>query len=172
MHKWVALSVAAGEPPHILSGLWAMKNGGRFNFPNRYRTTYISLEPLTAQLESERGVVAPFVHVPIAGNLQRVLRLDDAAVRAYLQLDQAELDAEWRFENAAGRETLTQELGHSAYNTNGIEAIAYPSQMNAGGVCVAVFPDRLTAATSLRIDDPDNVISEEIPDHRMLDRFA
>lgn len=161
LHRFIALALSMGAQLHILSGEWARKNGGRFNFPNRYRTTYLALDPVTALAEAER-VPAPFVHLPIAGTLQHVLHLDDPGITELLQLSPAELQAEWRFPNARGVEVPTQRLGHAAYNARRVEAIAYPSTANPGGVCLAVFTERLRPGSFLEVQDPDSVIRERI----------
>lgn len=161
LHKFIALVLPTGAPLHILTGEWARKNGGRFNFPNRYSTTYLALDPATARIEAER-ILAPFIHLPIAGTLQHVLRLDDQGITRLLQLSPPELQAEWHFPNARGVEVPTQRLGHAAYNAGRIEAIAYPSTANAGGVCLAVFTERLTPGSFLEVQDPDGVIRERI----------
>jgi len=155
------MALSAGTPLHILSGEWACKTGGRFNFPNRYRTTYLALDPVTARVEAER-IVAPFVHFPIAGALQHVLNLGDPDITGLLQLSPAELQADWRFANAKGVETPTQQLGHAAYDERQIEGIAYPSTVNPGGVCLAVFAERITLDSFLEVQDPNGVIRERI----------
>jgi RES domain-containing protein len=120
------MALSSGSPLHILSGLPTKTAGGRFNFPNRFRTTYLALDPITAQIEAER-ITAPYIHVPVVGDLQRVLRLDAPAVTAVLRLTPAELHADWRIPNAHGVETITQQLGHAAYESRRIEAITYPA---------------------------------------------
>jgi RES domain-containing protein len=160
-HKFIALALQAAVPLHVLTGEWARKSGGRFNFPNRYRTTYLALDAATARIEAER-VPAPFVHLPITGTLQHVLHLDDPGIVGTLQLLPPELQAEWHFPNAYGVEVPTQRLGHTAYDAGRIEAIAYPSTVNPGGVCLAVFPERLRPGSFLEVQDPDGMILERI----------
>lgn len=160
-HTFIASALSTGTPLHILTGEWARRNGGRFNFPDRFRTTYLALDEVTARIEAER-VLAPFVHLPIAGSLQRVLRLDDPAIAKLLQLSLPEIQADWRFPNARGIEVPTQRLGHAAYNAGRVEAIAYPSTADPGGICLAVFTERLTPGSFLEIHDPEGVIRERV----------
>lgn len=160
-HRFIASALARGTALHILSGEWARKTGGRFNFPGRFRTTYLSLDPETARVEAER-IDAPFIHIPILGTLQQVLRLDDPAISSLVQISQHELQVEWRLANARGIEVATQQLGQAAYNTGRIEGIAYPSTVNSGGICLAVFSDGLMPGSSLEVQDPEAVIHERI----------
>jgi RES domain-containing protein len=160
-NSFIALARSKGTALHILSGEWARKTGGRLNFPNRYRTAYMALDPVTARVEAER-IVAPYVHVPIVANLQHVLRVDDPAITRLLELSPSELRVEWRTANARGIEVHTQRLGNVSYAARRIEAIAYPSTVNPGGVCVGVFPERLSPGSFLEIQDPDGVIQERI----------
>jgi|ERR1041384_3754978 RES domain-containing protein len=162
LHRYIALALSSGSPLHILSGVPARTAGGRFNLPGRFLTTYLALDAITAQVEAER-ITAPFVHVPVAGDLQAVLRLDDPRVTALLHLTPAELHADWRFPNARGLETTTQKLGHAVYASGRIEGVVYPSNVHPGGVCVAVFPERLLRGSSLKVDDPSRVILEQLP---------
>jgi RES domain-containing protein len=160
-NSFIAAALSKGTALHILTGEWARKTGGRLNFPNRYRTAYLALDAVTARVEAER-IVAPYVHLPIVATLQHVLRLDDPATTARLQLSPLELQAEWRIENARGVEVPTQRLGNVAYAARRIEAIAYPSTVNSGGVCIGVFTERLSPGSFLEIQDPDGVIRERI----------
>ena len=161
-HQFIARAIAQGSPVHIVTGYFAVTSGGRFNAPGGSRTSYVAADPVTAQVEAER-ITAPYVHVPIAGELQHVLDLTDTTTVERLQLSDAELRAEWRAINAKGRVAPTQRLGRVAYATGRIEAIAYPSLRNPGGICLAVFPERLRAGSFLEVADPAGVIRERIP---------
>jgi RES domain-containing protein len=84
-HLFVAESLAKGTELHIVTGEWARKSGGRFNFPNQYRVSYLALDGETASAEAERGLAAPFIHVFVSGSIRNVLRLDDGTVRSALE---------------------------------------------------------------------------------------
>lgn len=160
-NSFISLAIANGTALHILSGEWARRTGGRLNFPNRYNTTYMSLDAETARVEAER-IVAPFIHVPVVTRLQHVLRLEDPASAMLLELSPGELEVEWRAANAGGIEVPTQELGDAAQSTGRIEAITYPSNARPGGICVGVFSGRLSPGSYLEIVDPDGVVQERI----------
>jgi RES domain-containing protein len=160
-HSFIALALSKGAALHIVTGEWARRTGGRLNFPNRHRTAYLALDPVTALVEAER-IVAPFVHVPIEGRLQHVLRLDDPGISGLLHLSPVELQAEWRIPNARDVEVPTQRLGNIAYAVGRIEAIAYPSTVNPGGICLGVFTERLAPGSFLETRDPDGMIHERI----------
>lgn len=74
MHRYVALALERRAPLHILTGEWARRTGGRFNYPGLCRTAYVAADATTAQAEAER-ILAPYVHIPVAGVLQKVLDL-------------------------------------------------------------------------------------------------
>lgn len=160
-NSFISLAISKGTEPHILSGEWARRTGGRFNFPDRYNATYMALDAETARVEAER-IVAPFIHVPIATRLQRVLRLDDPATRRLLEVSEADLQVEWRTANARGIEVPTQELGNMAQATGQIEALTYPSTVKPDGICIGVFPRRLLHDSYLELVDPDGVVRERI----------
>ena len=52
---------------------------------------------------------------------------------------------------------------HAAYRSERIEAIAYHSAVRTGGLCLAVFPERLGPGSWLEIQDPDGILRERIP---------
>lgn len=162
LHRYIVLALQQGGPLHILSGEWSLKTGGRFNYPGRNRTTYLATTARTAQVEAER-VQAPYVHLPIKGKLQHVLDVTNPGVTALLHILPGELTENWRMLNARGQEAPTQRLGHAAYTSTRVEAIAYPSTMHSGGVCLAVFPERLVSGSLQEIDDPHEILRERIP---------
>ena len=160
-NSFISLAISKRTEPHVLSGEWARRTGGRFNFPDRYNATYLALEAETARVEAER-IVAPFIHVPIATRLQHVLRLDDPATRRLLGMSEADIRVEWRTANARGIEVPTQELGNVAQATGRIEALTYPSTIKPDGICVGVFPGRLLPGSYLELVDPDGIVRERI----------
>lgn len=165
-HRFIALALAAGAPLHVLSGEWARKTGGRFNYPHRHRTTYLAADAATASAEGERtdNPARPYVHIPIRGRLQRVLDLTDMRVRERLEVSIAQLTAEWRLLNAKGQEASSQRLGRSLYMAGSVESVAYPSTARGGGVCLAVFPERLARGSFLEVEDKEQILRERIPE--------
>jgi RES domain-containing protein len=162
LHRYVALAVERRAPLHILTGEWARRTGGRFNYPGLFRVAYVAGDAETAQAEAER-ITAPYVHVPVRGALGSVLDLTRADVLGKLEASEAGLGRDWRMLNARGGEAPGQRLGHAAYRSGRIEAIAYHSTVRVGGLCLAVFPERLGPGSWLEIQDPDGILRERIP---------
>ncbi|MFL5542611.1 MAG: RES family NAD+ phosphorylase [Longimicrobiaceae bacterium] len=80
-----------------------------------------------------------------------VLNLTDPAVCRQIGVTPAEVVAEWKDEleiYLAGRGALplTQQIGLAAHLTGRVRGILYPSARHSGGICLCVFPDRLSAA--------------------------
>ncbi len=78
-----------------------------------------------------------------------VLDLTDRGVRRALGVSKAELTGEWTAamdEYLAGRGPLplTQQIGAAAHLTGRVRAIRFDSARHRGGICLCVFPDRLS----------------------------
>ena len=162
LHRYVALALEGRTPLHILTGEWSRRTGGRFNYPGLFRTAYVAADAKTAQAEAER-IPAPYVHVPVRGALQNILDVTRTDVLERLGTSENELGGDWRLLNARGGEAASQRLGHAAYRAQRIEAIAYRSAVWSGGVCFAVFPERLVSGSWLEVEDPDGFLRERIP---------
>lgn len=80
-----------------------------------------------------------------------------------LETSQNELGEDWRLLNFLGVQAPSQRLGHAAYMSGRVEAIAYRSTVWPAGLCLAVFPERLAPRSYLEIIDPDGILSERIP---------
>jgi RES domain-containing protein len=83
--------------------------------------------------------------------VQRVLDLTDPAVCGRIGVAPAEVVAEWKDDLEAylagrGPLPLTQQIGFAAHLTCRVRGILYPSARHPGGLCLCVFPDRLSAA--------------------------
>jgi len=76
-----------------------------------------------------------------------------------------ELTGEWRVTQVEGQEAPTQVLGRVAFQSERFDAIRFPSSKNPGGVCVAVFAERLTAdgRAFIAVYDPDDNLAQRIP---------
>jgi len=82
--------------------------------------------------------------------LRGVLDLTDAAVRQRIGITPADVAGEWTGEletYLAGRGPLplTQQIGLAAHLTGRVRGILFPSARHPGGLCLCVFPDRLSA---------------------------
>jgi RES domain-containing protein len=79
-----------------------------------------------------------------------VLDLTDGSVRGRIGITADDVRAEWademeEFLAGRGPLPLTQQIGFAAYLTQRVRAILYPSARHPDGVCLCVFPDRLSA---------------------------
>jgi RES domain-containing protein len=154
-----------------LASAGSRERGGRFNPPGRFETLYVALSPDTALAERD-GILLPTagiralprlrtaVLLRIACRLEAVLDLSDDRIRARLDLSLAELLGPWlAWESAAeGDLPPTQAFGAMLHASRRFEAILYPSTKDATGRCLAIFPDRLRAASTLLVDDPDGTV--------------
>jgi len=150
-------SVGYANRDDLLTGAGAKVNGARWNPPNSVATVYASLEIQTATAEALAhhryfglGVetALPRVLVSIGANLQRVLNLVDQQPRRALALNRGQLIGEdWRAENAAGKESLTQAVGRLAWEAEW-EGLLVPSAADPGGVNLIVFPGNLMSPVS------------------------
>ncbi len=133
------------------NGVGSLLRGGRYNFKGAFRCLYLALDEETALAELKHGWRAAgiddytlrcHVFVGIGVRLSRVLDLTNDATLNALGLKNADLMADWRADQRAGRESLTQALGREARDA-GFEALLVPSARLAGGRNLVLFVDRL-----------------------------
>ena len=106
----------------------------------------------------------PLVHITVEGLLTRSLDLTEPATQRALRTNLQELTGAWRHYPAQGTEAPTQTLGPVCHQTSRFDGIRYPSSKNlAGGVCLAVFPDRLQASAYLKVYDPYGNLAQSLP---------
>lgn len=147
----------------VLASLPLAPREGPFHRYVLHRYVALALERrMPLQVEAER-IEAPYVHVPVGGRLQRVLDLTQPDVLRALETSEDELGRNWRMSNARGTEATSQRLGHAAYVSDRVEAVAYRSIMWPAGTCLAIFPRRLASGSSLEVVDPDGILRERIP---------
>ena len=97
----------------------------------------------------------PRVIVAIRVRLGQVLVLNDARVRRVIGISLTKLLAEdWRREQDAGREALTQAIGRAAFDA-GFDGMLAPSHARNGGVNLVAFSDRLTPTHTLEVLHPE-----------------
>ncbi|MBX9624321.1 MAG: RES family NAD+ phosphorylase [Gemmataceae bacterium] len=160
--------------PTPLAGIGARLYGSRFSPKGSFDTIYLAEDPLTAfsefqypaldlirRLDDEHAVRLPVLATltPHAAlDPGRVIDLTRREVRRAPGTDLNEITGPWR--GIPGRRLPpTQVLGREVYNSGRFLAIRYPSARHPGGVCLAVFEDRLRASTGgdfLDLDDSAN----------------
>jgi RES domain-containing protein len=146
----------------ILSGLGSRKNGGRWNPPESFSAIYASLTPELAMAEAFAHYryysipvsnAMPRVFVAIDVRLERVLDLTSMKVCGMLGLGMDDLiQQDWRHEQRAGREALTQALGRAAFHCS-LEGLLIPSAARPGGSNLAVFPTNLLSSSSISVSN-------------------
>ncbi len=99
-----------------------------------------------------------------------VLDLTEKEVRDALGVARNAILVEWEpameaYLSGAGEMPLTQQIGQAAHLTGRVRAIHYPSARYAGGLCLAVFPDRLSLADGDRIavNDSSGRLAQRLP---------
>jgi len=169
-HRFVELgrvldTLATGQRLLIPMGAYAV--GGRFTPPRRFPTLYVAREATTALHEAEGelpdAVQRAYTHFAVRGVLIDVLDLTARTTLEGLELTEAEVRAPWRWSQGLGREASTQTLGRLAHASRRIQGILYPSTMQSGGQCVAIFPARVATPSDLAIADDTGVLSDHLP---------
>jgi hypothetical protein len=112
--------------------------------------------------------VAPGHHPPkvvfsATVNLESVLDLTQGSVQTALGTSIKELQSNWRLATATDPLPPTQLLGRLTYQGSRYMAIRYLSLKQPGGICMAIFTDRLRMPFYVEIHDPDGNIKGRIP---------
>lgn len=146
----------------LLSGKGSQTVGGRWTPQGMFRSIYGSLDPHTAMAESlgnfqDRGIpisqAMPLVVVGVVAKLQAVLDVTSDAFLKPLGLTVADLtQLNWKAEQSAGREALTQAIGRCAYAAD-LEGIIVPSSRAPAGRNIVIFPQRRLKGSSLKIEN-------------------
>lgn len=147
-----SVSPRFAEDPDILGGVGAQRCGGRWNPPQVMPAVYASLTPEAALAETTESLrragippefALPRVFVALRVRLPRVLHLTDGALRRRLRVSRRRMvQTNWRREQDAGREALTQALGRAAFVV-GLEGLVVPSAATRRGENLVAFPGRL-----------------------------
>lgn len=110
----------------------------------------------------------PVMLVYVETDVDCVLDLTDADTRSTLRVSRKAIQAEWEEPMLAylagrGAMPLTQLIGTAAHVTAEVKGILYPSARWDGGLCLTIFPDRLTASDHVASYDPDGVLAQTLP---------
>ena len=158
-------------PNRPLSGIGAKTLGARFTPKGSFEAIYFGEDPHTAFIEYHhehltlmrdkdddfafRLAVTATVSPHVMLDHGRILDLTRREVRMALGTTLNELASVWRV--LPGVPTPpTHILGQEVYNSGLFQAIRYFSVRNPGGVCLAVFVDKLTAPWFIDLDDSKN----------------
>jgi len=156
-----------------LWGIGSIRNGGRYNKPETFEVIYLAEDPITALAEvnlifSSNPSVGkikgpPMVHIAVDGILESVVDLTLADAQSALATSHQELTGAWLWEQAQTGEAPTQRLGRVVFESERLCGLRYPSSKNPGGICVAVFSDRLVGGSYLQVLDPFDNLAQRIP---------
>jgi RES domain-containing protein len=144
----------------IVSGAGALHAAGRWNLERSAPLSYTSMAPETALAEALAHVkyyrlpeakALPRVLVALRLKARRALDLRDGKVRQALRLSEGAIrKMDWRAENQAGAEALTQSWGN-AFAAAGFEAVIVPSAADSAGSNVLVFPRNLQPGSQFQV---------------------
>lgn len=151
--------------PYRFTGTGALLSGGRWNNLKLIPAVYFadSVQTLVAEAEAWANrygwTVAdlkPQTRMTVHLKLQAVLDLTAKATLAQLDLNVGQLTScDWKADQDAGREALTQSLGRAAFECLA-EGLVAPSARHPGGTTVVIFPShRRDASTILTRDEAE-----------------
>jgi RES domain-containing protein len=166
----------AGTPnPVFLYCEGASRSGGRYTPVGGAPCLYLADTHQTATVEANRALhtyavsatervppIPPTVVYSVDAKLASVLDLCSAPARAALHTDEAELTGPWLVYTPPDL-SPTQMLGQAVSESGRFAAIRYPSARVPGGVCFAVFRERLVGPSIIRLYDPDGRFVESLP---------
>jgi RES domain-containing protein len=134
--------------PYRFTGTGALLAGGRWNVLKLIPAVYLStsVETLNAEAESwarrhgfKVADLKPQTRITVHVEMQAVLDLTLPKTRTQLRLTAADLKScDWKAEQNAGREALTQAIGRAAFESMS-EGIVAPSSRHPGGINVILF---------------------------------
>jgi RES domain-containing protein len=148
--------------PDIVSGAGTLYASGRWLAVGTTRLSYSALSPETALAEVLAHVryynlplskALPSVLVNLHLKVSRVLDLREKQVQQALGLSLRDMrDVDWRLENQAEREAVTQAWG-KAFSAALLEAVIVPSAADPHGANVLIFPDHLRRESKFEVID-------------------
>lgn len=144
----------------LLTGEGSRRVGGRWNGPGSFPTVYLaqSIEGSIAETLGVPGVYGfdpssrlPLTLVALEAHLEAVLDFTDPRVRRALSVTLKTMNTcDWRNDNSAGREAITQALGRAAFRL-GVQGIIVPSAVRRTFKNLNVFPAHLGPRARLSI---------------------
>jgi RES domain-containing protein len=154
LNSWSGSALRAAAPrwisrPYRLTGTGALLSGGRWNNLKLVPAVYFadSVDTLNAEAEAwanryqwKVDELKPLTRISVRFELKSVLDLTAKTTLKKLGLSTGELTAcDWKAEQDAGREALTQALGRAAFECLA-DGLVAPSARHPGGVTLVFFP--------------------------------
>lgn len=174
-HHLISGPSAPGSGPQPLWAGGPAINGARFTPKGGFDSIYLADDLVTAFQEvraffQHPGAppftmkLPPWALFTVDGVLHNILDLTDPHTLSSLGTSLQELTGRWSAGSAGGL-APTQVLAQAAYDLGSIVGFRYQSAQNAGGICVVVFTDRLTASSHSYIEvyDPFNNLIQRLP---------
>lgn len=164
---WAGMAFRSSSPAYatradLLTGAGSKLFGGRWNAPGSFAAVYLSLswDAATAEAVAHQrhfGIpehaALPRVFVAVRLDLVRVLDFREGRLRQRLRVSRKRmLGGDWRKSNDLGEEAVTQALGRAAVEA-GFEAILVDSAAARAGANIVVFPESLSAESTLEAVD-------------------
>jgi RES domain-containing protein len=144
----------------LLTGEGSRQYGGRWNAPGSFAVLYLSqsMEGAIAETVGLGGYYGfdpvarlPLTFVAMDATLQRVVDFTDPRVRKIIAVTLSGMrTCNWRHENTAGREALTQALGRAAFE-EGADGIVVPSAARRSFNNLNLFPQNLRGKAQVTI---------------------
>ncbi|HEY1052381.1 MAG TPA: RES family NAD+ phosphorylase [Prosthecobacter sp.] len=154
--------VSYSKAGDVVNGAGALHASGRWNLRGAMRLSYTAMAPGTALAEALAHVTyyglplnkaLPRALVALRLKAGRVLDLRDGDVRQALRLSKQTIrHLDWRADNQAGREAVTQAWGKT-FSDAGFEAVIVPSAADSSGTNVLVYPENLHSASQFEVDE-------------------
>lgn len=99
-----------------------------------------------------------------------ILDLTDKRVRTALGVTKAGIMAEWEpameaYLSGTGEMPVTQQIAQAAHLTRRVRGIYFPSARYPGGLCLVIFPDRLSPAEgdTIAVHDSTGALAQRLP---------
>lgn len=153
-------------PPYVLTGAGALLAGGRWNTQGLMPAVYLSADAQTVAAEADQqnhrnhwqlpGLL-PQTRVVFNLRLQKVLDVTAPDSLQLLHVGVGKLTGcDWRAEQQAGNESLTQAIGRAAFE-NMAEGILVPSAQRSGGRNLVLFPGNRQVGSIVELLHPGEV---------------
>jgi len=150
----------------LLSGEGSRRFGGRWNAPGSFATTYLA-QDIHGAIAETLGVASrygfdfssrlPLTLAAVDADLDTVFDLTDKKIRKDLGITLYAMNqCDWRGENAAGREAVTQALGRAAFEI-GAHGVVVPSAVKRTYRNLNIFPANLAVDWRLKIRKPEKL---------------
>ena len=152
--------------PYRLTGVGALLSGGRWNVLKLFPAVCFSTTVETVNAEAEAwarryglpvSALKPQTRFTARLTLQAMVDLTQPSVLAALGLTSADLTTcDWKAEQDANREALTQAVARAAFEQMA-EGLVAPSARLAGGINIVLFPSHRRDGSGVLVRDEADI---------------